>query len=224
MRAVVFDLDGTLIDSLPDIASSVNVSLAARGLAALPADAIETMIGDGAKVLLTKAFAARGAEMTEADLAAFVTYYTAHSADETAPYPGIVDALRDLRAAGHPLGVCTNKPAVAAREVLASLKLDEFFDVVTGGDATPYKQPDPRHLEAAVTALGASEAVMVGDHYNDIAAAAGLGIPAIFAAWGYGSAESLYVARNAAELPGLIKDLPAGTVPQGLTEAAKKPI
>jgi len=209
MRAVVFDLDGTLIDSLPDIASSVNVSLARRGFAALPADAIEKMIGDGAKVLLTKAFAAHGAQMTESDLDDFVIHYTAHSADETAPYPGIVEVLGALRAAGHPLGVCTNKPEIAAREVLSLLDLEQYFDVVTGGDATPYRKPDPRHLAAAVEALRAPSAVMIGDHYNDIAAAAGLGIPAIFAAWGYGRAESPYIARTAFELPALIRALPA---------------
>ena len=208
MRAVVFDLDGTLIDSLPDIASSVNVSLRRRGLDPLPAPEIERMIGDGAKVLLTKAFAARGAAMTETDLDDFVTHYTAHAADETAPYPGIVEALRDLRAAGHKLGVCTNKPAIAAREVLALLSLEPFFDVITGGDSTPYRKPDPRHLQATVTALGAGPAVMIGDPHNDIAAAAGLGIPAIFAAWGYGAATSPHVAHHASELPALIKHLP----------------
>jgi phosphoglycolate phosphatase len=207
MRAVVFDLDGTLIDSLPDIASSVNVSLARRGFAPLPAPEIERMIGDGAKVLLTKAFAARGSEMTEADLEEFVAYYTIHAADETAPYPGIPEILAVLRDAGHKLGVCTNKPEVAAREVLSLLKLEAYFDVITGGDATPFRKPDPRHLGATITALGGGPAVMIGDHHNDIAAAAGCDIPAIFAAWGYGAAESSHVARHPNELPGIIKEL-----------------
>jgi phosphoglycolate phosphatase len=207
MRAVVFDLDGTLIDSLPDIAASVNVVLHRHNLPELPPLRIEKMIGDGARILLQRAFAAHGADVTEADHEFFVDYYTAHSADETAPYPGIIEALRDLRAAGHKLGVCTNKPAVAAREVLSLLKLEDFFDVVTGGDSTPYRKPDPRHLAATLEALGTNEAVMVGDHHNDIAAAGGLGIPAIFAAWGYGAAESAYVARSASELPGIIGGL-----------------
>jgi len=145
--------------------------------------------------------------MDEADLDEFVAYYTIHSADETAPYPGIVEALHDLRAAGHTLGVCTNKPEVAAREVLTLLALEPYFDAIIGGDSTPYRKPDPRHLEAAVTALGAGPAVMVGDHHNDIAAAARLGVPAIFAAWGYGAAESPYVARHAGELVDIIRRL-----------------
>jgi phosphoglycolate phosphatase len=207
MRAVVFDLDGTLIDSLPDIAAAVNLVLSHRGFPALAAPRIEKMIGDGAKVLLERAFAAHGAAPETADHEFFVAHYTAHSADETAPYPGIVQALRDLRAAGHPLGVCTNKPEVAAREVLSQLKLEDFFAVVTGGDSTPYRKPDPRHLAATIAALGAAEAVMIGDHYNDMAAAAGCDVPAIFAAWGYGEADSAYVARSAGELVGIIEKL-----------------
>jgi phosphoglycolate phosphatase len=204
MRAVVFDLDGTLIDSLPDIATAVNHVLAGRGIEALPAARVEGMIGDGAKILLTRAFAARGAVADEADMAVFMDYYTVHGTDETKPYPGMVEALGALRAAGHELGVCTNKPEVAAREILAGLGLDVYFKVVTGGDSTPYRKPDGRHLAATLAALGARQAVMVGDHQNDIVAAAGCGIPAIFAAWGYGQAQGDFTARTASEIPGIV--------------------
>jgi phosphoglycolate phosphatase len=207
MRAVVFDLDGTLIDSLPDIAAAVNRVLGWRGLLPLPAREIEGMIGDGAKVLLDRALVARGVVARAADMDVFMEWYTEHGADETRPYPGMVEALAALRRAGHRLGVCTNKPAAAAREILASLGLDAFFDAVTGGDSTPYRKPDPRHLAATLAALGVTEAVMVGDHYNDMAAAKGCGIPGIFAAWGYGAAESDYVAQNASELPGVVASL-----------------
>jgi phosphoglycolate phosphatase len=207
MRAVVFDLDGTLIDSLPDIATAVNHVLAWRGLEALPLMQIERMIGDGAKVLLDRALDARGEVAGAADMDVFMEWYTVHGADETRPYPGMVEALAALRRAGHRLGVCTNKPAEAAREILALLGLDGYFDAVTGGDSTPYRKPDPRHLAATLAALGEPEAVMVGDHFNDMAAAKGCGIPGIFAAWGYGAAESDYVAQNASELPGLVAGL-----------------
>jgi phosphoglycolate phosphatase len=207
MRAVIFDLDGTLIDSLPDIATAVNHVLAWRGLSQLKPREVEAMIGDGAKVLVDRAFAARGAQAGEAELAVFMDWYTAHGTDETRPYPGMVAALAALRASGHKLAVCTNKPEAAAREILASLEMDHYFDVLTGGDSTPYRKPDPRHLAATLTALGVPEAVMVGDHFNDMAAAKGCGIPGIFAAWGYGRAESDYVAQNAAELPGLVAGL-----------------
>lgn len=204
MRAVVFDLDGTLIDSLPDIATAVNHVLAIRGLAVLPPAQVEGMIGDGAKVLLTRAFAVHDRVADEADMAVFMEYYTAHGTDETRPYPGMEEALATLRAAGHKLGVCTNKPEVAAREILAQLGLDVYFKVVIGGDSTPYRKPDGRHLAATLAALGAQEAVMVGDHHNDIAAAAGCGIPAIFAAWGYGHTQADYIAQSASEIPGIV--------------------
>jgi phosphoglycolate phosphatase len=204
---IVFDLDGTLIDSLPDIAASVNLALARHGFPPLPPLQIETMIGDGAKMLLIRAFAASGGEMTEADLNVFIEHYTAHATDATTPYPGMVETLQTLHQAGHQLGVCTNKPAIAAREILVQLDLAKFFANVTGGDTTPYKKPDPRHLAATLAALGDGPAVMIGDHYNDIAAAAGCAIPAIFAAWGYGHADSPHIAQTAADLPGIIRDL-----------------
>ena len=107
---------------------------------------------------------------------------------ETAPYPGIVEALEALTAAGHRLGVCTNKPVVAARRVLATLGLGWLFPCHYRRQFHPWRKPNPKHLEAALQELGAmpERAVMVGDHANDIDAAAGLGVPSIFVAWGYG--------------------------------------
>jgi phosphoglycolate phosphatase len=105
------------------------------------------------------------------------------------------------------MAVCTNKPEAAARIILKALGLERFFTVVTGGDSTAFRKPDPRHLAGALAALGVSEAVMIGDHENDMAAARGLGLNAIFVSWGYGQAEGTYRAEQADELPGIIARL-----------------
>jgi phosphoglycolate phosphatase len=204
MRAVVFDLDGTLIDSEPDIRATLNRVLAAEGLAPLPREAVAKMIGDGAKVLLERGFAARGRAFEPRYLEAFLADYEVNSTVETVPFPGIPAALEALRAAGHRLGVCTNKPENATRGILAGLDIEKYFSAVTGGDSTPFRKPNPAHLAATLAALGATEAVMVGDHENDIKAAAGLEIPSIFVTWGYGEAAGTYTANAASELPGLI--------------------
>jgi phosphoglycolate phosphatase len=207
MRAVIFDLDGTLIDSDPDILAALNRVLVSRGLAVLSRADIRPMIGDGAKALVERAFAARGSVAGEADLAAFLEDYSANALVDTAPYPGIVQALEALQAARHPMGVCTNKPERAARRVLAELGLERFFSVITGGDSTPYRKPDPRHLGATLAAMGIEKAVMIGDHPNDINAAAGLGVPSIFVTWGYGRAQGSHAADSPSELPGLIAQM-----------------
>ena len=207
MRAVIFDLDGTLIDSDPDILAALNRVLGARNLAALSRAEIKPMIGDGAKALVERAFIARGGVGGEAELAAFLEDYSANSVVDTAPYPGIMEALEALRVARHPMAVCTNKPEHAARSILAKLGLERFFSVVTGGDSTPYRKPDPRHLGATLAALGMEKAVMIGDHINDIRAAAGLGVPSIFVSWGYGHAQGSHAVDSPAELPGLIAQM-----------------
>jgi len=209
MRAVVFDLDGTLIDSDPDIRAALNRVLAAEGLAPLSTAEVQSMIGDGAKALVERGFAARGRVATAADVAAFIADYEVNAVVETAPYPGIVEALQALKDAGHPLGVCTNKPVVAARNVLAALGLEQYFGVIMGGDSTPYRKPNPNHLAAVLQALGAApeHAVMVGDHANDINAAAGLGVPSVFVSWGYGKAQGSHTIDKAIELPGLVAQM-----------------
>lgn len=207
MRAVIFDLDGTLIDSAPDIAASVNRVLAADDLAPHSLDAIRTMIGDGAKQLLERAFAAHGRVAESRHLDAFMADYQANPVVETRIYDGIIPALEALREAGHPLGLCTNKPIGPARKILDALDLAPFFTAVTGGDSTPYKKPDPRHLAATLALMEVSAAAMIGDHENDMLAAEGLGVQGIFVTWGYGQGRSNFVAHSPAELPGLIAKL-----------------
>jgi phosphoglycolate phosphatase len=204
MRAVIFDLDGTLIDSAPDIGTSLNHVLAAEGLAPFAVEDLPAMIGDGAKVLLERGFAARGVQAEPRHLAAFLAHYGDNAVVETVAYPGIVAALEALTTAGHKLAVCTNKPIAPTTQILTALGMDKYFTHVTGGDSTPYRKPDPRHLAAALAGVGGGVAVMIGDHDNDIKAAAGLGIPSIFAAWGYSVAQGDQTAREACELPGLI--------------------
>ena len=188
-RTLVFDLDGTLVDSLPDLKSALNRLMAARGFAPFGDAEVARMVGDGAQVLLDRAFSARGASADSAALAAYLADYTAHSAVASRLYPGVAETLAGLRARGWLLAVCTNKPEVPARHVLAALGVDHFFAAVGGGDSFPVRKPDPRHLLATLEAAGGRipDALMAGDHANDVAAARGAGIGCVFAAWGYGT-------------------------------------
>ena len=207
MRAVIFDLDGTLIDAAPDITLKLNEILAADGHAPLSLPEVHTMIGDGAKVLLTRAFAARGSAVEPRHLNHFMKIYGENPVIDTVIYDGILPTLEALAAQGRQLGICTNKPMHAAREVLNALGLTRFFGAVAGGDSTPYRKPDPRHLAAVLSELDVTDAIMVGDHANDMKAAAGLGLPAIFCAWGYGEGQGDARAETPADLPEIITRL-----------------
>ena len=187
-RTLVLDLDGTLVDSVPDLASALNRLMAARGLAAFTRPETAAMVGDGVEKLLERAFAARGQELDGAALAAFSSDYAAHAAVETRPFPGVAAGLRALAGEGWRLAVCTNKPEGAARALLSALGLAELLAAVGAGDSFPTRKPDPAHLLATLQAAGGSpeRSVMTGDHANDVKAAHGAGLPCIFAAWGYG--------------------------------------
>jgi phosphoglycolate phosphatase len=207
-RTLIFDLDGTLVDSVPDLAAAVNRLMAGRALPGFTEAAVTAMVGDGAAALVTRAFAAHGRPPDSAALDDFLADYGAHAAIASRPYPGVVDLLPVLAAQGWRLAVCTNKPEAPARTLLAALGLAPFFAAVGGGDSFATRKPDPGHLLGTLAAAGgaAAQALMVGDHHNDVAAARAAGIPAIFAAWGYGTPA---MAEGAAATAAAFTDVPA---------------
>mgnify|MGYP005852097815 CR=1 FL=1 len=187
MAAIVFDLDGTLVDSAPDIAAAANRMLAEWGAAPLPLATITRFIGNGIPHLVRLARqerdipASEEARMKERMLA----LYTAHPADLTRPYPGVVEALERLGLAGHVLGVCTNKFRAPSVQILEALDLARFFKVVIGGDSLRVKKPDPAPLAAAFNALSGDTALYVGDSEIDAEAARAADCPFALFTRGY---------------------------------------
>ncbi|MDP3417582.1 HAD-IA family hydrolase [Falsiroseomonas sp.] len=184
----VFDLDGTLVDSAPDLHAALDRLMAVRALPGFARAEVVAMIGDGAKVLVERALAARGLPFDQPALEAFLEDYGANAAVETAAFPGIREVVADLVRDGWRLAVCTNKPVSPAITLLRELGLAEHFAAIGGGDSYPTRKPDPAHLLATLRDAGgrAEDAVMIGDHHNDMAAARGAGVRPIFAGWGYG--------------------------------------
>ena len=212
-RTLVFDLDGTLADTVPDLAASLNRVLGRRGLAPFTRAEVAGMVGDGAAALVARAFTARAQQQDVQALPDFLVDYGAHYACDTRAYPGVDAALGRLAAAGWRLAVCTNKPHAPAHDLLAALGIGHYFAAIGGGDSFPTRKPDPAHLVATIAAAGGipARALMAGDHRNDVSAAAGAGIPGIFVAWGYGTAPmgigAAAVAAAVAELPELAERL-----------------
>lgn len=187
-RTLVLDLDGTLVNSVPDLRASLNRLMAMRGLAGFEAPEVAAMVGDGAAVLVQRAMTARGRQAEAADIGDFLADYGAHPAVELRPFAGVAETLPRLRSDGWRLAVCTNKPEAPARSLLGALRLLDMIDAIGGGDSFPVRKPDPAHLLATIARAGGDPAasVMVGDHHNDVRAASGAGIPCVFALWGYG--------------------------------------
>ena len=192
-NTVIFDLDGTLVDSAPDLTGALNATLATLELAPIPEDEVRHMVGQGVRKLLERGLEAHARPMNGAGLdalsAVFVDYYAAHVADHSRPFPGVVATLRWLAARGVKLGVCTNKPEALARQLIAALALDEFFPeaAILGGDSLTVKKPDGRHIIATVEVLDGDldRTVMVGDSAADSNAARDAGIAVILVSFGY---------------------------------------
>lgn len=207
-KTLVLDLDGTLVDSVPDLAAALNRLMASRNLPEFTRPEVAAMVGDGAKTMLARAFAARNTAPDDQALPDFLADYGANAAIETRPYPGVPETLESLAASGWRLAVCTNKPIAPARALLAALNLAHHFAAIAGGDSYPVKKPDPAHLLATLAEANAppETAIMAGDHHNDIAAAHGAGLPAIFCTWGYGAdpGTAEFIAHRFADIPTIL--------------------
>jgi phosphoglycolate phosphatase len=213
VRVLVLDLDGTLVDTVPDLAAALNRLMRSRGLRIFDFPSTAAMVGDGVARLVEKAFAARDRAPDDTAIAEFSADYAAHAAVESRLFPGVVDTLRALVAEDWRLAVCTNKPEGAARHLLDVLGLTPLMAAVGGGDSFPVRKPDPAHLLATLAAAGgqADRAIMAGDHANDVVASRGAGLPCIFAAWGYGppamAEGAVAVARDIAGMAAIARRL-----------------
>lgn len=188
---IVFDLDGTLVDSAPDLVGTLNLLLEQEGLPALPLERVRTMIGRGARALIERGFTAAGADLTPARLDAlfdrFIDIYEGRIADESVAFPGVFASLGALREAGARLSVCTNKRNSLSVLLLDALEMSSHFDAIVGADAVPACKPDAGHILAAVERAGGdvARAVMVGDSGTDAAAARAAGVPLVLVSFGY---------------------------------------
>jgi phosphoglycolate phosphatase len=213
---LVFDLDGTLVDSVPDLTNTLNKVLRERGYAPLTRADVAPMVGDGVPALVARGFAARGADATEAEeaLPRYIQIYEANATVLTRPYPGVRETLEELRRRGYRNAVCTNKLQQATMAVLEGLDLAGLFDGVAGGDRYPVRKPDPGHLLGLIGELGGSagRAVMIGDSENDASVAHAAAVPLILMRYGYARAapETLgadAVLEHFAELPATLERL-----------------
>jgi phosphoglycolate phosphatase len=210
LKGLLLDLDGTLVDSLPDLVAVLNQVLDDFGAAGLSGAEAKPMVGDGALKLVERALAARGVtpDQIRPAQSRFLTLYEARPARLSRFYAGVPETLAELASQGWVCAVCTNKPERATRVMLSELDLDRFFRAVITGDTLPQKKPDPAPMRAALARLEVPphRAIAVGDHANDLRAARGAGLRSIFASYGYG--------RLTADLPppvaviGAFADLP----------------
>jgi phosphoglycolate phosphatase len=188
---VVFDLDGTLVDTAPDLVATLNVVFARIGLPSVPYGYARNLVGGGARKMIERGLAAEGRRLAAPEIdglvADFIAHYSAHIAERSRPFSGLDLALGALARAGCRLAVCTNKLERLARQLLEALGLAQSFIVICGQDTFKLQKPDPLFLTCTIRQAGADprRAVMVGDSISDIAMAKTAGIPVIAVDYGY---------------------------------------
>ena len=188
MKAVIFDLDGTLVHSAPDLHAAANAMLADLGAGAVTLDQVTSFIGNGVPKLVERCLAATGSDAapTEA-LSSFTAHYGRAPTALTQPYPGVETMLQTLQSRGIAMGICTNKPAANTDQVLSNLGMAGYFAAVVGGDTLPQHKPDPAVLHHCLDLLGVdlADAFYVGDSETDAATAANAGIRFALFSGGY---------------------------------------
>jgi phosphoglycolate phosphatase len=188
---LVFDLDGTLIDTAPDLIDTLNVLFEREGLPQVPYETARNLIGGGARAMIARGIEADGRTVTPAKFeqlfADFIAHYAEHIADRSRPFPGLADALDELAGAGFRFAVCTNKLERLSLRLLDALTLTHRFAAICGQDTFGIQKPDPEVLRRTIAAAGGSpqRAVMIGDSQTDIRTARAAGVPIIAVDFGY---------------------------------------
>lgn len=193
MRLIIFDLDGTLIDSLEDLAAATNAMLSHFNRPQLPSVEIRKLIGEGARRLVERALPGASTAEVDEGLAIFLDYNDRHIADFTVLYQGVPETLEELRRRGFILTVASNKNEDLCRKILGILGIENFFEAVLGADSVSRRKPDPEPVLTLMErfAVTAAETMMIGDSINDIAAGKGAGVATVACTFGYGSSEEI---------------------------------
>ena len=220
--ALIFDLDGTLVDTAPDLLGATNAVLAARERALIDPSTLRHMVGFGAQRLIAQAMEATGPAAAPGDMPAlmeiFLDHYGAHLADFSQPFPGVAETLDALKTNGARLGVLTNKPQIYTPPLLEKLSLDGYFSAVYGAGRKPYTKPDPRIFHDVVSDLFADgakgPAVMIGDSITDLETARAAGVPCLLLSYGYTPVPAHELGADA--VLDDFRDLPAALAKLGL--------
>ena len=204
VRAALFDLDGTLVDSLGDLTDAVNHMLAGFGRPSLTSASVRQLVGKGAHNLVRRALETESEEAIIRGIEMFVAYNSVHITDKSALYPGVREALLQLAENGISLAVISNKHETLCNLIMEALGIARLFEIICGGDTFPEMKPSPLPLLLTLERLGiaAHDAVMVGDSINDVLAGQQAGVTTIGCAWGYGRMEDMAEADHCAASPG----------------------
>ncbi len=221
MLTIVFDLDGTLVDTAPDLIDTLNYTLARHGLSVVPFETARPSIGGGARMMIENALATKGRESAPTDVdrlyAAFVAHYAEHIADRSRPFPHIEATLDRLATDGYRLAVCTNKLEWLSKRLLDALHLTQRFAAICGQDTFGMQKPDPKMFRLTVERAGGEtkRAIMVGDSVTDIRTARAAHVPVVAVDFGYtdipiASLQPDRVISSFAQLPTAITELRRG--------------